>query len=755
MRARSWLSIAGLAALAAACGEPAEDDPRAPDEDDAALGQCVDDATFFEEVLWPDTLQAHCASCHHAGGAAASSALVFVSTSRADHLEVNRARLADVAGLEREGQSVVLRKPLGLDGHGGGAVFADDQTEAYQHLQTFLDRTREPVICEGVEVDPLDDEGLDLLDPAQTFRKAAMSLVGRLPRADELARIQAGGESALVGELWALMAEDAFTDVFIERLNDVLLTDRYLRGADAIGTFDDDRYPDVRWYEGLNDSNRTRNAVNAAIAREPLQLAAFILREDRPWTELLTADYSVADPFLRRAWGLADGAAAPEDPEHTHRWEQVRVPGFDHVGLLSTPAFLNRFSTTPTNRNRHRAWFFLKTFLATDVLAYADRPIDAEVESEVHNPTLNDAQCTVCHAALDPVAGLFQAHDERGRFRPPAEGWFPDMAEPGFERDPLPGAQRASALRWLAERAVQDPRFGFATVRMVMSMLTGLELLDAASVAGDPDAQLALRAQDRFLGHVAGELAMRGWDVKYAVEAVVLSRYFRAVGAGHAQASALRLAGTARLLSPEALDRRITATLGMAWAQRHDTTPFLLDRFRLLYGGIDSFSVTDRLRHPNGVTQAVNERLASQLACRALPRDLVLPREQRRLLPFVEDSFVPYTEEGFAIPQAQAAIRRNLQHLHLRLLGEALADDDPELDASYALWLEAWRLGQDALAAGDASSSLDWHCQARTDPWTGAELPSSQQYRNDPRFTARAWMAVLTYLLQDWRFLHE
>lgn len=747
------LTLTALA-LAVGCSSEPEDAP-SPQAPDASPERCVDDRAFFDTELWPQTLQPSCASCHSADGLARTSQLVFLPPSRPDHLSVNREVLTDVAGLSRDGTSIVLRKPLGLDNHGGGVIFSDEEDAGYQQLVAFVERLADPVTCDVEEEVFPDDAGLELLSAELTLRKAAQSLAGVVPSDDALRRVRDGGESALVSELWHLMGEERFLDVFMERLNDHLLTDRYLRGTDAIGTFDQDRYPSVLWYQGLDDGNRARNGVNAAIAREPLQLAAHILRHDLPWTDFLTANYTVADPFLRRAWGLSDGPVAPEDPSARHTWEALQVPDFAHVGFLSTPAFLNRFPTTPTNRNRHRAWFFLKAFLATDILTYSDRPLDAEDETATHNPTLNDPQCTICHAALDPVAGLFQNHDERGRYRPPSEGWFADMIEPGFERQVMPAANRPDALRWLAEQTVADPRFATATVRLVLQMLTGLEPLDSATAGTDPDRLAALRLQDRFVQQVAQELPERGWDLKYAIERVVLSRYFRAQGAGDPVEGALVQAGTARLLSPEALHRRIESTLGMPWSQRHNTTPFLLDRYRLLYGGIDSFSVVDRLTHPNGVTQAIAESMATWMSCRAVPRDFLLDASQRRLFPHVEPSFRPRTDDGFAVPEAEDAIRRNLQHLHLLLLHEPLALDDPELQHTYDLWVDVWQQGQDALSQGDVGSSLDWNCQARTDPWTGEDLPTSRQVRSDPHHTIRAWMAVLSYLLQDWRFLHE
>lgn len=743
------LTLATLSACAVE-GRPA---PGAPDPT-ATPTRCVDDTAFFEQQVWGETVQPVCMGCHTADGAANTSDLVLVPATRPDHLTVNRAVLADLATLSRDGQSVLVRKPLGLDNHGGGQVLNGEDDVRWQHLAEFVARVAEPVVCdeEAAPADPT--AGLALDPPATTFRKAATLYAGRLPSDAEIAALNAGGEAALVRALWDMMAEPTFETVFVERLNDVLLTDRYLRGADAIGIFDEDRFPDVEFYEDVSDGNRTRDAVNDAIAREPLMLAAHILSESRPWTEILTADYTVLDAFSAAAWGVAHPEAPEPGREAAYTPITAQIPTHTQVGILSTPAFLARYPSTATNRNRHRAWFVYKTFLATDILTYADRPIDSS-NSAVHNPTLNDPQCTVCHAPMDPVAGAFQNWDDNGRYRPPENGWYPDVAPPGFGTTAMPASDAPRALRWFAERAVADPRFATASVRLVMEMFGRTELIDPRAAQGDADQLAALALQDAFITEVATELSARGWDLKYAIERVLTSRYFRTRGTVDPAPGALVQAGTAHLLTPEELDRKLLATTGLPWASSSTANPFLRDRYNLLYGGIDSFSITQRLEHPNGVMAAVTTRMADKMVCEAVPRDFVLDAAQRRMFPQVELSYTPTTPDGFAVPEAEAAIRANLRWLHLRLLGEDLPVDAPEIDAWYALWVDVWRTGRAMVEAGDADDDLDFECQARTDWWSNAELPSDRQIRKDADFTLRAWMAVVSAMLTDWHFLYE
>ena len=56
---------------------------------------------------------------------------------------------------------------------------------------------------------------------------------------------------------------------------------------------------------------------------------------------------------------------------------------------------------------------------------------------------------------------------------------------------------------------------------------------------------------------------------------------------------------------------------------------------------------------------------------------------------------------------------------------------------------------------GRMTPSIAAACQAVVHPTTGDPLPEEQQVTEDPDYTVRAWMGVVTYLLGDYRFLYE
>lgn len=744
-----------LLALLASCGQP--DDPASSNPDVPDAASCVDDRTFFREQLWPEVLHPTCMACHTAEGAARESDLVFSSTARPDHLDVDAAMLAEIAGLEREGTSILLLKPQGQEGHGGGAV-VEEGSEALRLLQEFVTRAASPVTCPDSDMELAEPEGLVLLSPAETLRKAALLLVGRLPTPDELANVRSGGEPALRVALRDMLGELAFPERMTELFNDLLLTDRYLLSRDGLGLLEEEDFPNKMWFEdtyadGVYDLFYTRSSQ--AVAKEPLEIIGHVLRERRPWTEVVSGDYTVVNDYSAMVYN-APGAYEPDaDDPGALLFHEAKIEGWPHAGVLSTPAFYNRFPTTATNRNRHRAWKVFKTFLGTDILAFAERPIDPTI-SEVHNPTMNDPQCAVCHATMDPVAGLFQDFDDEGRYNPPEAGWYADMRPPGYGDEVLPGGYEGRSIQWLGQKVASDPRFALAAVQTVLTLIADVELLDAARAGDDPDRIEALEAQDAFVDRTAARFREGGYELRDVVEAVVMSRYFRATASEGAPASALIQAGTAHVLTPEQLSRKIRATTGLPWKERwSDTLERLHDEYKLLYGGIDSFGVTERLQEMNGVMSSISLRMATEVTCSTTAHDFALPSAQRRLFPFVEPSFEPETPEGFPVPDAEAKIRENLRWLHYRLLGEELAANDPELDVTYQLWHAAWQDARSGVIAATLDDDLPSACRATEDPFTGADLPEASRVYKDANGTIRAWMAVMTYLLSDARYLYE
>jgi hypothetical protein len=741
----------------------------------AGIEPCKSSQDFARQV-WGRVLGKICINCHAPDGVAAdqNAMLRLLPSAYPGFLAANFDTASYVAKFIFDGKSLLLRKPLGEMSHGGGVQLKED-SEEYAILSDFVSQVQAGDACQGAVGTPTYDDVV-LLDAASTFRKASLQLAGRLPTKAEHERLVQEGDDALRPLLDDLMREEAFIDRVVEVYNDQLLTDFYLRyvGA-AIGLLGKDDYPNAgEYYDGLEDSVRER--FNRGVAREPLWIIGHVVREDRPFSEILTADYTVVNSFSAQVYGLDETFDNPldeRDLKETHVFVQrpdgpVPIP---HAGLLTTPAFLNRFPTSPTNRSRHRAREIYAFFLGTDILKSGARPLDPLAATSFNNPTRDDPQCNGCHRQIDPIAGAFLKWNERDMDRyEPEQDWHTEMVAPGFGQQVMDTAEYGSALQWLAARIVADPRFALSTVYTAYKALTGHDALDypreddtpapalrGGAPPGDYSARLsAWEAQDATFRTISQQFLAENMSFKTVVRELVLSPYFRARNADSltdARATELDAVGTGRLLTPERLSLKIQAVTGVPWARSKNERPYLLTDYKILYGGIDSDTVVDRLGQPNGIMANVALRMANEVSCRATAFDFTKPDAERVLFSGVTLADVPESETGAEVPAQVQRIQQTIVHLYDQLLDEK--PDADELTRAYGLFYDTWKEGIAGIKDGSVTKSLPSACRARENPLTGEALADGTKIDNDDKYTVRAWMAVMTYLLSDYGFLYE
>ncbi|WP_437594683.1 DUF1588 domain-containing protein [Sorangium sp. So ce1000] len=743
-----------------------------------ADGPCISDEQFFAEKVWVPILSTKCIGCHNPQGQAAESKLILAGSSEAGFLDKNLATFKSLAGLELGGESYVLLKPTKAIEHGGGKVLDSDGPEV-EALRAMVDRTKEPSSCE-TDVNA-SFAGVVMSGAAETLRTASLELAGRLPTEAEEEAVAQSGMAALDPILDQMLTEETFYVRLKEIYNDLFLTDRYLNGEEAVDLLRSDAY-DPKWYNDLPQdpalvakygardledvANKLKSWTNRAVGREPLELIAYIVRNDRSFKEVLTADYTVVSPFSAKAYGVTAEFKNDADPDEFVPAKRDPIP---LAGVLTSPVFLSRHPTTNTNRNRHRARMVYQFFLGTDILKTAEQPLD-QTKITDFNPTMNNAACTVCHAALDPLSGGFHSFDSTGRYKAD-DTWYEDMRPPGFGSESVPFSEFPSALSWVATRVADDPRFALSAVYTMYTGLTGQKPL-AAPTNDDPDFGAKFRAylaQYHAFNAMAHDFAGSDYNLKTVVKAIVKSPYFRArnVAQASSQGDSLEQLGGTRFLEPEQLHRKIWAVTGYPWRPRAfeddgSRYDFLLrrDAYRMLYGGIDSQDVIQRITEPNGIMANVADRMANEMSCISVPRDFYLPQEERLLFPYVETTFEPRDTNDFDVLPAVEAIKQNIQYLHKRVLGESLALGDPELERTYKLFVETWEEGKAGMAKpegdeGRLSRSLPGPCQVHNDYWTRDGLPDEQKLTRDENYTVRAWMSVMTYLLSDFRFLYQ
>ena len=403
-------------------------------------------ALFGQHISEP-VVQSRCIACHVEGGVSGNTRLVFVPSTTPDHEALNLETFETFLSEVESGASYILNKVQGVS-HGGGAQVPAGSAD-FAQMERFLGKLDADVVPATITVDTL-FEPVRMAPLRKTLRRAALIFAGRIPTEAEYASIY-GGATALRTTIRNLMTGPEFHDFIIRGANDRLLTNRTDLIINAnFGQFVDytnenyaqrkaahengDFQPYSRWVETMQHGFR----------RAPVELIAYVVENDRPYTEILTANYIMANPFSARAYGASTTFIDPEDPRdfkpsriakyylkgdgYITEWNDVlqalRVldPGplrvnYPHAGVLNTPSFLFRYPTTATNRNRARARWTYYHFLDVDIESSASRTMDPVALADTNNPTMHNPSCTVCHTIMDPVAGAFQDYGDDGFYR--------------------------------------------------------------------------------------------------------------------------------------------------------------------------------------------------------------------------------------------------------------------------------------------------------------------------------------------------
>ena len=603
--------------------------------------------SLFSQYISGQIVQARCVTCHVEGGASGVgvSRLQFSPSTVEDHVNLNRAVFEEFVATVEEPVDLILNKVQGV-AHGGGIQLTAG-TADFANLERFLRHLAEEESSGSstVTAENLFD-GVTMASPQRTLRRAAILFAGRLPTQAELDAVADGEEDTLRTTIRGLMNGDGFHEFLIRTSNDRLLTDRQIEQ----GVIDIDSHSPE--FVELNKKNwemmtaalsrgygnrwddpayrAWRNDLADGLARAPLELIAHVVENDLPYTEILTADYIMANPAAAEAYGATtqfdnindplefkpseflsyyrddDSKILERDESLNVNFRVVKDPGnlltdYPHAGILNTTVFLKRFPSTATNRNRARSRWTYYHFLGLDVEKSASRTTDPAALADTNNPTLNNPACTVCHSVLDPVAGAFQNYGDEGLYRDqwngldslpslykwPQDGsitryrqadtWYRDMRTPGFGDETAPDA--ANSVQWLAQRIVADDRFAEATVSFWWPAIMGVEISNPPEDSNDPGAEghlVAATAQSTEVSRLAAALrtgidggsAFNGKDL---LAEIALSTWFRAesyTGEDPVRAAALREAGMERLLTPEELNRKTATVSGYMWGRR-------------------------------------------------------------------------------------------------------------------------------------------------------------------------------------------
>ena len=733
---------------------------------------------FFVEEVWAKVGELSCLECHREGGEAEESSFILRQTIPLQGKSLTKANAAnyeafrEMARPRKDGSPKLLRKPIGELDHEGERVLEPEST-AHLLLKKFArNLSAEKKQDENGERPKPFFDGVTMVNDQSLLRRLTLSLAGRLPRNTELETIKKNGLRGIDAVLDRIMTEDAFYQRLKEGFNDIFLTNGYDGNGELILSYN--HFEKSRlWYQKydlshIKDEKERKEALYAmtreyrkAIRKEPLELIANVVRNDLPFTEIMTADYMMVTPYSARGYGIFEQIKDRfKDPDDPFEYLPAKLPAlkarndnpvngplvqesktgfYPHAGILSTFQYLRRYPTTETNRNRLRARMYYQHFLGIDVMELADQVADAAaIDSKYKTPWMEAADCVVCHRTIDPVSGLFQDfYNDEGHFGPRQDGWFKDMFVRGLEGEDLPKEDKWRSLQWLARRTAKDPRFAIAMTEHVWYVLTGRKALRPPKDIEDPffsARRTAYKMQRLEIGRIAKRFAQADFNLKLVFKELAKSPFYRADGLDAAIGQAERKAelhdlGVSRLLAPEQLERKIEAIFGARWGK-------LKKEMGILYGGIDSQSVTERLGEPSGAMGAIQRIMANDLSCKHVVADFALAPDKRRLFPKVEKNMVPGV-----LPVTDLKIRKGIVHLHGHLLDRRVSVDDPEVERTFKLFAAV-------VAEAQKRKGIDkretYHC-GRVD---GKRV-------DDPHYTLRAWRAVVTYLLRHQEFLYE
>lgn len=798
------------------------------------------DRDFFKRKVWGPILQYKgCQGCHNESGIAKVFGVRWHLTQNdADQdfetmKAVAQRKAGEISLLKRK----VINDPV--TPHKGGNLFPDIGPEGkdvalLQILDEFIARAQNPTPeCSraGINYDLL--YGVQEYDFAQTLRKARIALTGKIPTVFEENLVSEKGSRGFDEALNLIMQDPDFYERLREIWNDILHTDKYFidpligNYMQAYTVLDQRLYPERNWFETFPaqgyplsiTTNPTAMAAlrqelatltNKSLAREPLELIVFIVKNNRPFTEIVTAPYIMVNAYSARSYGInqvgvpvfSDSSYISDHPyenfvpaklkqrevrlsgwmlntETVDQTKQIEVP---LAGILTSPIWLARYPTAEGNANRHRSRMVFEFFLDLNLLTLAQQ-LEAFGDQDP-NPTLNDPNCAVCHTIMDPVAGLFKNY-RRGNYYI-QDSWYHDpawlrftpntrMRPPGYSvEEPLPPAFEQRPLVWLGQRLARDPRFSLSITKHMFKALTGRSPLKRPSEndrpAGKTDSEWqqiyreleqAYLLQERDIERFQRAFEESNFNLKVLIKEIIKSPYFRAKNAKQTEEYRLRHVGVARLLTPEQLDKKIESVTGIRWVTQWSNIPYLLRDYYFLYGGIDSINTTVRTQVPNGLMSNIQLRMALQIACQAVVRDFShINHSDRKLLPLVEPTYAPEVN-GVSSPTAIEKIKQNIRYLHRQILGEFLSLQDPEIERTYQLFYLTFKEGWSKKGTaqdwdtGNPATRAPLRCTFNGLDAQGNPIPGRRAITSDPNYVIRAWQATVAYLLTDARFVYE
>lgn len=425
----------------------------------------------------------------------------------------------------------------------------------------------------GVEV------GLQAAEPPRLLRRMSLDLRGVLPEVEELDAVEADP-----GQLDAL--RDAYlADPRVEERLVGMLGERWHTRIDE---------HDVLYYDyGLGPDDW--GPFVAAVGEEPLRLAARIAVTDRSWTEVTTADTTMANELLGSIWPV-------EYPDGAAGWQEVSyTDGRPPAGVLATNGLWWRYNTGEFNLSRSRAAATVRLFLCEDLLArpvsFAASPALLEQDQSLVAVQEQEA-CLACHAALEPLAANYFG------FFPKVQFNVRELDTYHPEREPLGESMLGVEAAWFGE-----PVSGLADVGAHVSADARFDRCAAETAATVLWRRPVEQSDFNTIDDLRGAFIDSDRRFLALLSAVTDTPEYRAGAVDEGPDLA------ARMVAPEVLASALEDVTGFRWTQGGwDQLGNDRGGYRVMAGGVDGESVLQPQAEPGLTWTLVTARLAELAA---------------------------------------------------------------------------------------------------------------------------------------------
>jgi hypothetical protein len=522
---------------------------------------------------------------------------------------------------------------------------------------------------------------LPALDAVDHLVRASLALRGLRPSIPDLEAVNQD-PSALSG----------IVDTYLES-EEFLLTIADMHAEQLRVRTEQNRLPTLGPLAGVDN-----RLVYETLAESPLELVKYVVANDLPYTNIVTADYTMGSPLGAEIFGY-------ELPQSTDDWQPVTwSDGRPMAGILSDAALWIRHVSNGANYHRNRANFIADVLLCSSFLT-RDIPIgggiDLADDEAVATAVSTQTECVGCHQSLDPLGANFWGFRELININSvkvayedncagnqvygcyPLATYNPTITEkwadkglraPGYYGTPTEN------MSDVGQAIAADARFRQCTARRFYSYLAQV---DRESLPLD----LVVEFTEGF---EASNL-----NAKALAKSIVLSDSFSVAHEAIEDAED-HVAGL-QVLRPRALSRAVHDLTGFEWRADVDDPDCADDYscwgevnlfetdgfgFRVLIGGADGYVVTHPSHTAAPVRALVLEAFAAEAASYTIDK-AIIDGESKLLTRVGLDS------------SDEPTIRLQLVDLHKLFWAEFVETDSTEVDETYQLFVDVYAASND------------------------------------------------------------